>query len=84
MLVGLHVPTNIQMYRQKSGKALWGGGGAIAPPPPLATLMIIHLMEMNNGWKPTSFSTLYQAHLKQKFAFVKKKRKCDEITKSTL
>ena len=37
----MHVPTNFQMYRQKSEKALWGGGGAVAPcpPPPLATLM---------------------------------------------
>ena len=33
MLVGLHVPTNFQMYRQNSEKALLGGGGAIAPPP---------------------------------------------------
>ena len=34
MLVRLHVPTNFQMYRQKSEKALLGGGGgAIAPPP---------------------------------------------------
>ena len=28
-----NVPTNFQMYRQKSEKALLGGGGA-APPPP--------------------------------------------------
>ena len=35
MLVGLHVPTHFQMYRQKSGKALLGGGGG-----PLATLMV--------------------------------------------
>ena len=29
-----NVPTNFQMYRQKSEKALLGGGGgAIAPPP---------------------------------------------------
>ena len=34
MLVGLDVPTNFQMYRQKSEKALLGGGGAIAPLPP--------------------------------------------------
>ena len=44
MLVGSHVPTNFQMYRQKSEKALLGGGGGAAaplppPPPPLATLM---------------------------------------------
>ena len=42
MLVGLHVPTNFQMYRQNSEKALWGGGGGSCPPPPappLATLM---------------------------------------------
>ena len=32
MLVGSHVPTNFQMYRQNSEKALLGGGGAIAPP----------------------------------------------------
>ena len=37
MLVGLHVPTNFQTYRQKSGKALFGGGGGgnCPPPPPL-------------------------------------------------
>ena len=34
MLVGLHVPTNFQMYRQKSEKALLGGGGGQLPPPP--------------------------------------------------
>ena len=41
MLVGLHVPTNLSMYRQiskctdKSPKRhYWGGGGAIAPLPP--------------------------------------------------
>ena len=35
MLVGLHVATNFQMYRQNSEKALWGGGGiAPCPPPP--------------------------------------------------
>ena len=32
MLVGSHVPTNFQMYRQKSEKALLGGS---CPPPPL-------------------------------------------------
>ena len=40
MLVGSHVPTNFQMYRQKSEKALLGGGGELPPPPPLATLMV--------------------------------------------
>ena len=30
MLVGLHVPTNFQMYRQNSEKALLGGGGSLA------------------------------------------------------
>ena len=44
MLVGSHVPTNFQMYRQKSEKALLGGGGGSCPPapppPPLATLMV--------------------------------------------
>ena len=37
MLVGLHVPTNFQMYRQNSQKALLGGGGqlpSLPPPPP--------------------------------------------------
>ena len=33
MLVGLHVPTNFQMYRQNSEKALWGGG-EFPPCPP--------------------------------------------------
>ena len=32
MLVGLHVPTHFQMYRQKSEKALLGGGGDCPPP----------------------------------------------------
>ena len=35
MLVGSHVPTNFQMYRQKSERALLGGGGELPPPPPL-------------------------------------------------
>ena len=42
MLVGLHVATNFEMYRQNSEKTLLGGGGDFppAPPPPLpATLM---------------------------------------------
>ena len=45
MLVGLHVPTNLSMYRQiskctdKSPKRHYWGGGALPPPPPLATLM---------------------------------------------
>ena len=41
MLVGLHVATNFEMYRQNSEKALWGGGGIapLPPPPPPATLM---------------------------------------------
>ena len=34
MLVGLHVPTNFQMYRQHSEKALWGGDNCPPPPPP--------------------------------------------------
>ena len=34
MLVGLHVPTNFQMYRQNFQKALLGGGGGQLPPPP--------------------------------------------------
>ena len=40
MFVGLHVPTNFQMYRQNSEKALVGGGGQLPPPPPRATLMV--------------------------------------------
>ena len=44
ILVGLHIPTNFQMYGQNSEKALLGGG-AISPlpppPPPLATLMVV-------------------------------------------
>ena len=41
MLVGLHVATNFEMYRQNSEKALWGGEIAPLPPPPPppATLM---------------------------------------------
>ena len=35
MLVGLHVPTNFQMYRQNSEKALLGGGAVAPLPPPL-------------------------------------------------
>ena len=38
MLVGLHVATNFEMYRQNSEKALLGVGGGL-PPPPRATLM---------------------------------------------
>ena len=48
MLVGLHVPTNFQMYQQNSEKALLGGqlppapplsgyASAVAPPPGSAT-----------------------------------------------
>ena len=37
MLVGLHVATHFQMYRQNSEKALLGGGGGGVAP--LATLM---------------------------------------------
>ena len=33
ILVGLNVPTNFQMYRQKSQKVLLGGGGNCPPPP---------------------------------------------------
>ena len=41
ILVGLHVPTYFQMYRQNSEKALLGGGGSSPPPPPpLATLVV--------------------------------------------
>ena len=34
MLVGLHVPTNFQMYRQNLREGIIGGGGAVPPPPP--------------------------------------------------
>ena len=40
MLVGLHVATNFQMYRQNSEKALLGGGG-LTPASPGYT----------NGWQ---------------------------------
>ena len=40
MLVGLHVPTNFQMYRQNSEKALLGGGGGGNCPPPPAPLWL--------------------------------------------
>ena len=40
MLVGLHVPTNFQMYRQNPKKHCWGGGGQPAPPPPPAPLWL--------------------------------------------
>ena len=49
----LNVPTNFQMYRQKSEKTLLGGGGgAIAPPPrpPLATLMYCSHSCKKNCW----------------------------------
>ena len=44
MLVGLHVATNFEMYRQNSEKALLAGGGGgglppCPPPPPPATQM---------------------------------------------
>ena len=34
ILVGLHVPTDFQMYRQNSENALLGGGGQLHPLPP--------------------------------------------------
>ena len=45
MLVGLHVPTNFQMYRQKSEKALLAKGNcppAPPPPPPPPPAMLIN------------------------------------------
>ena len=41
MLVDLHVPTNFQMYRPYSEKALWGPGAiaTLSLPLPLATLV---------------------------------------------
>ena len=42
MLVSLYVPTNFQMYRQNSEKALLGGGVQLPNDPPLATLVAIN------------------------------------------
>ena len=47
MLVGSHVPTNFQMYRQNSEKALLGGS-CPPPPPPLATLMTLYILCMHD------------------------------------
>ena len=54
MLVGLHVPTNFQMYRQNSEKALLGGGGAIAPlpPPPHSGYANVKHYSMGKATKP--------------------------------
>ena len=56
MLVGLHVPTNFQMYRQNSEKALLGGGGgAVAPlPPPPSGYAndVRYVRNVNQPWKP--------------------------------
>ena len=48
MLVGLHVATNFQIYRQNSEKALWGGGGGVAPLPPPPPP---HRRLRYNGWQ---------------------------------
>ena len=48
MLVGLHVPTNFQMYRQNSEKHYGGGGGggncSLGPPPPSGYANECHLI----------------------------------------
>ena len=49
MLVGLHVATNFEIYRQNSEKALLGGGGGIAPLPSPATLMAGNAKEANTS-----------------------------------
>ena len=63
MLVGSHVPTNFQMYRQKSEKALWGGSCPPLPPPPpppLATLMPLSLL--HNIFAPNIINQCCQWH----------------------
>ena len=52
MLVGLHVATNFQMYRQNWKSIMGGGGGGggglpPCPPPPPATLMAGNANEAN-------------------------------------
>ena len=56
MLVGLHVATNFEMYRQNSEKALWGElppCPSPPPPPPPATLMAGNAKEAGIcfGWE---------------------------------
>ena len=66
MLVGSHVPTNFQMYRQISKctdknpkKHYWGGGGSCPPAPPLATLMNGGGVGYNSIWEaPMGFALL--------------------------
>ena len=61
MLVGSHVPTNFQMYRQNSEKALLGGGGSCPPPPPpLATLV---LPSVSNNYMNWNLIWKYWRHL---------------------
>ena len=44
MLVGLHVPTNFQMYRQNTEKALLGGNCPPCPPPPFGYANVMMIM----------------------------------------
>ena len=57
MLVGLHVPTNFQMYRQDSEKALLGGN---CPPPPPAPLWLRYWGE---GARPPNVPTEKKLHV---------------------
>ena len=55
MLVGLHVPTNFQMYRQNSEKALLGG--LLPPPPPPPPLATLVKEETRHWWLRMETST---------------------------
>ena len=55
MLVGSHVPTNFQMYRQKSEKALLGGGGQLPPPPPPSGYANVSSISMQDHGPAVSF-----------------------------
>ena len=62
MLVGLNVPTNFQIYGQKSEKALFGGAIAPLPPPPpprLATLMTTRRIKGCHYHKPNFWKSTY-------------------------
>ena len=69
MLVGLHVPTNFQMYRQNSEKPLLGGGGNCPPPPvpPSGYANGMHFYSLmvtsqcsHNHWKFSKYRMLEQ------------------------
>ena len=70
VLVGLHVPTDFQIYRQNSEKALLGGGGSCPPAPPLATLVPTArhecevLYDRGPGLAERHCLTLWRLHLK--------------------